>query len=175
MFEKFYSYFCIKSTFRAYRTEWLIYNKDIGFAGSIDALFSSKSDLPDLPNIKRCKDDYRETKGKTKQWLLDWKRSKNIYTSARGSDGKFCLVPKSTISNCNYSHYTLQLNIYRKIIESYGIEIAGMLLIIIHPKDDEYKGMTVPFVDYESKYIIENAVEEKKMRKLLKESREQMK
>lgn len=162
MFETFYKDFCIKSSFRPYRTEWLIYDEKIGFAGSIDALFVSKDNLPNLKNIKRCDNDFRETNKKNKYWLLDWKRSKAIYTSSRSQYGKYCKVPDSKIPNCNYYHYTLQLNIYRRIIESYGLEISGMMLVIIHPNNSEYQAMTVPFIDYEAKYIIENAVEEKK-------------
>ena len=173
MFEKFYRDFCINSTFKPYRTEWLIYDAAIGFAGSIDALFTSKSDLPDVKNIKRCNNDYRES-GKTKKfWLLDWKRTKAIYKSARGAN-KYCKVPGSKIPDCNYYHYSMQLNIYRKIIESYGIEISGMMLIIIHPKDEEYEAMTVPFIDDEATYIINNAVEAKELKRLKKLSDEEM-
>jgi hypothetical protein len=166
MFEKFYDDFCKKSSFRPYRTEWLIYDENVGLAGSIDALFESKHDLPKVPNLVRCDNDFRQPKTKKRYWLFDWKRSKKIWMKSRSSDGRFCKVPGSKLQNCNFYHYALQLNIYRKIIESYNLDISGMVLIIIHPNYDEYQAMTVPFIDHESNYIIANGVDAKIAKRL---------
>jgi hypothetical protein len=37
-----------------------------------------------------------------------------------------------------------------------------MMLVVMHPNAEGYKCHTVPFMEYEAKYIIDNALEKKK-------------
>lgn len=87
--------------------EYLVYNKERNIAGTIDLL---------LINLKG------------EIILLDWKRSKEInYTCAnRRVYKKF-----ADVDDCNYEHYTMQLNAYRKIIESVDS-------LVIHTEDGSY-------------------------------------
>ena len=53
-----------------------------------------------------------------------------------GGRGSF---PLDSFHDCNYVHYSLQLNIYKKILESnYGIQIRDMYLVCMHPTYDRY-------------------------------------
>ena len=56
--------------------------------------------------------------------IIDWKRSKNISE------------PRSLfISNTSYWHYTLQLNLYKYILEkNYNMSISKLLIVQMHPE-----------------------------------------
>ena len=67
--------------------------------------------------------------------------------------GKKCLVKGLThISDTNYWHYTLQLNIYKFILESkYGFKVKDLHLVVIHPDNvsDNYEKIKLPFIQNE--------------------------
>lgn len=102
---------------KPYRTEWTIYYEELKLSGSIDMIFEN----PD-GTIQ----------------IYDWKRCKEItYENGFG---------KSAITECikhlpdtNYHHYSLQLNVYKTILEAkYGKKVTGMFLVCMHP-DNPYK------------------------------------
>lgn len=104
-----------------YRLEWPVWALEYKLAGSIDGVFRRKSDGA--------------------FFIYDWKRSKEIKTENRFEFGK---GPLSHIPDTNYWQYSLQLNIYRHILETYyGLSIAGMFLVILHPDNETYKRMKV--------------------------------
>jgi ATP-dependent exoDNAse (exonuclease V) beta subunit len=99
-----------------YRTEWEVWSEEYRLTGSIDMIFYRKSD-----------DSYV---------IYDWKRSKEIKTSNKWAKG---YGPCDHLDDCNYWHYSLQLNVYRWILENlYDMEIADMYLIICHPNNKNY-------------------------------------
>lgn len=54
------------------------------------------------------------------------------------------------IPNTNYWHYSLQLNLYRTILErSYGIKVKTMKLVCMHPTLANYEVHTVTSMDDE--------------------------
>lgn len=101
-----------KDTLEAYRTEWEVYDEDHKIAGSIDMVF-------------RNLDDGTYS-------IYDWKRTKEIKTrNAFGGRGSH---PLTSFHDCNYVHYSLQLNIYKRILETkYGKTIRDMYLVCMHP------------------------------------------
>lgn len=100
-----------------YRTEWEVWSKEHLLCGSIDMVFRRKSNGKFL--------------------IYDWKRSKAIKTENTYQKG---LAPLDHLDDCNYWHYTLQLNVYRWILENlYGMEIEGMALIVLHPDNTNYR------------------------------------
>jgi len=100
-----------------YRSEWEVWSEEFKLAGSIDMVFHRKSD-----------DTYV---------IYDWKRSKEIKTS---NDWETGYGPVSHLPNCNYWHYTLQLNTYRWFLETYyGLKISDMCIVIFHPDNTKYK------------------------------------
>jgi ATP-dependent exoDNAse (exonuclease V) beta subunit len=100
-----------------YRTEWRVFSDDHKVAGSIDIVFEGNK------------------KGSVK--LYDWKRTQEIKTINLFENGYY---PIENISNCNYEHYTLQLNIYKFILENYyGIEVEEMAIIVFCEDEKNYQ------------------------------------
>jgi hypothetical protein len=79
--------------------------------------------------------------------IYDWKRSKEIKAENRFQTG---LGPLAHLPDCNYWHYSLQLNVYRWILETlYGLDVAEMYLLILHPDNPNYKRMRLNRMDAE--------------------------
>ena len=76
--------------------------------------------------------------------MIDWKTSKKIEMNSYG--GKVgTKIATSNIPDCNYYHYTLQLSLYRYLLERYyGLKIRTM--IIAHLKEDYARAITVPYM-----------------------------
>ncbi len=116
-----------------YRMEWEVWVEEIKLAGSIDGIFRRRSDGRFL--------------------IYDWKRSKEIKTSNNFQRG---LGPLAHLPDCNYWHYSLQLNVYRWILETYyGLDVADMYLVIMHPDAKGYKRMRLNRMDDEVAAMIE--------------------
>jgi ATP-dependent exoDNAse (exonuclease V) beta subunit len=111
--------------FTPYRTEWLIYDETIKIAGSIDMVYLNDDGTVSIYDWKRCKSITKV----------------NLYN-------KFALTPCiSEMPDTNFWHYTLQLNIYRYILESkYGRQVSGLYLVQLHPDEDNYVIHEVPFL-----------------------------
>ena len=109
-----------------YRTEWLVFNPDIRLAGSIDMVYIK----PDGTFA-----------------IYDWKRSKEIKFENRYQKG---IGPLSHLDDCNYWHYSLQLNNYRRILEKfYGFTVSELALVILHPNNKSYKIVQLNLMDAE--------------------------
>lgn len=115
---------------KPYRTEWCVYYEELKLSGSIDMTFEN----PDG----------------TLQ-IYDWKRCKEIsYESGFNKKAKTQCI--SHLPDTNFWHYSLQLNVYRAILEQkYGKKVTGLYLVCLHP-DNPYKTydrIEVPFLDKE--------------------------
>jgi len=102
----------------AYRTEWMIYHEELKLAGSIDMVYEN----PDSTLV-----------------IYDWKRSKNI---EMGNPFRKYSTSKliSHIPDTNLWHYSLQLNIYKALLEDkYGKKVVGLYLIRLHPNGESYE------------------------------------
>lgn len=109
----------LNPSFSPYRVEWRVYGDEV--AGSID--FTIKG-----PNGEIA--------------IIDWKRSKEIKKENRFQRGKGIL---SHLQDCNFVHYSLQLNCYRAILEKYyGKKVTGMYLAVFHPGQKKYQCLEVP-------------------------------
>lgn len=117
-----------------YRSEWEVWSEEHKLAGSIDMIFYRKSD-----------DSYV---------IYDWKRSKEIKTEAFGGQTGF--GPAGHLPDCNYWHYTLQLNVYRWFLETfYDLRVSDMYLIILHPDNKNYKRFRLNRLDDEVAGMLE--------------------
>lgn len=115
-----------------YRSEWVIWDHTYKIAGTIDALMY----------------DIR-TGG---YWIYDWKRvSKGLEVDIDATKygykpdhdewlgevshwTKRMLAPADELYDTKYWHYSLQLNLYRSILERcYRMRIEGMVLVQMHP------------------------------------------
>lgn len=115
---------------KAYRTEWMVYYEELKLSGSIDMVF----ELPD---------------GSLQ--IYDWKRCEEIVHEPHFP--KFSTTPcVKHLPDSNFWHYSLQLNIYRGILErKYGKKISGLYLVCLHPNNmyKTYDRIPVPFLDKE--------------------------
>jgi hypothetical protein len=103
---------------KPYRTEMYVFDEDVNVCGSIDMLFCDPQD-------------------DSKIYIYDWKRSKEIRTRNAFERGYGCF---SHLDNCNFVTYSLQLNLYKYILESkYDKTVVGMMLVILHPVNATYK------------------------------------
>ena len=119
---------------KPFRTEWIVFNEDIGIAGTIDMVYEQ----PDGTLM-----------------IYDWKRCKDIKkTNFFGGCAKTRCVEH--IPDTNYWHYALQLNMYKHLIESkYSKTVAKMLLVCLHPINKSYELISVPSLHSEMKDLIE--------------------
>ena len=112
-----------------FRTEWLIYDEHYQISGSVDFI------------VKNDDDTYT---------ILDWKRSKQIEKDNRFN--KFAKFPNSDLDDNNYTHYCLQLNIYKYIIEkNYNKKIKDMYLVVLHPENKLQNYEKIKVVDMQSR------------------------
>lgn len=128
---------------RPYRTEWTIYSILLQLCGSVDILYEYADDrvFPD---------------GKKHLVMADWKRSKKItqYNSYQ-SGSKACT---EMVGDCNYIHYTIQLSLYKWILEEYyDVVIDNMYLVVLHPNQDKY--ICMPLDTKHSKPLIDGVLQ----------------
>jgi len=106
-----------------FRTEWMVYYEEYKLCGSIDMIYENTL-----------------TGGYE---IYDWKRSKEIeYDSNFGKTAKTKCI--SHFPDCNYWHYSIQLNTYKKILEEkYDLRITDMYLLCLHPNYPTYEKIQV--------------------------------
>jgi len=132
MFLKFYEDH--KLCLQAYRTEWEVYDEDHDLAGSIDMVFNNMDGTYSI---------------------YDWKRTKEI--KMKNDWKKYGLDVMNEYHDCNYIHYSLQLNIYKNILErKYDLQIRDMYLVCMHPNYKSYKKIEVCDLQKEVGVILEN-------------------
>ena len=122
---------------KPYKTEWRIFDSNLSLAGSIDMVY--EKDNGDL-------------------FLFDWKRSTKIINGAGHlieSDYDYGFDELSHIADNSYNRYSLQLNLYKYIIESnYGKKISSMNLLILHPHFHNFFHLQIPDLEKETKFLI---------------------
>ena len=127
--------------FEPYRTEWLIYHEEWRLAGSIDMV-------------------YRNPDGSL--MIYDWKRSKGITKKTPFS--KFAVTPcLSHLPDTNYWHYSLQLNLYKAVLQDkYGKQVTRLCLVRLHPDAEEetYELLEVPDLQKEVHELMAQRVRE---------------
>lgn len=99
--------------FRPYRTEWMVYWEEMKISGSIDMVFENIEDGTLL--------------------IYDWKRVQEIVHE--NGFGKNALTECiSHLPDTNFWHYSLQLNMYKAILENkYAKKVVGLFLVALHP------------------------------------------
>ena len=120
--------------YRPFRTEWQVYDDEHRIAGTIDLL---------------CRTDDGAFE------IFDWKRSSKINPDEvnRWSSG---INGLEHLTDTSYIHYCLQQNLYRYILEkNYGLRIARMNLVVLHPSLPNYKIVKIPRMDNELRIIFD--------------------
>jgi hypothetical protein len=112
--------------FQPHRTEIMVFGEEEKICGSVDMLYIDE-----------------DGNGR----LRDWKRSKKISKYGFGKKGKGKLAH---LSDCNFMHYSLQLNLYRYFLEKYyGFNIVDMAIVVFHPKNKAYQEIFIEKMDDE--------------------------
>jgi hypothetical protein len=112
--------------FEPFRTEWLVFKEDIKLAGSIDMV-------------------YKKPDGTLA--IYDWKRAKKMEYENKYQTMK---APLDHLPDTNYWHYSLQLNIYRRILEElYGATVSEMALVVLHPNQSSFRVVMLNRMDDE--------------------------
>jgi ATP-dependent exoDNAse (exonuclease V) beta subunit len=121
---------------KPYRTEWCVYYEEYKLSGSIDMVFEN----PDGTLL-----------------IYDWKRVKEI--SYESSFNKYATTPCiQHMPDTNFWHYSLQLNVYKKILEDkYDKKVVGMYLVCLHPDnlDKSYERLEVPVLENDINNLFE--------------------
>lgn len=120
-----------KSNWIPFRTELRVFDYDYHLAGSIDMLFylNENSDT----NVQTNTDE-NESK---KLIIIDWKNSKQITKDNKFEKAK---KPINHLTNCNFSKYSLQLNMYKHIIEkNTKHQVIFMALAVFHETHKSYE------------------------------------
>lgn len=124
--------------FIPYYTEWKLWSKELKLTGMIDMIYTDSSG---------------------KFYMRDWKRSKLIDETI--FNGQFCVDPKTNkriyrkmgfgpcakMPDTNLSHYTIQLNIYKYLLENfYDVPIFDMAIVVFHPNNKTFLEYKIPNV-----------------------------
>lgn len=110
---------------RPWRTELRVFDRQLQLAGSVDMLYLSPYHTEEQPRLI----------------MYDWKRSKKIEYHNPYANGK---GPVSHLSDSNFWHYSLQLNVYKQLIErNTRWRVDSMWLGVFHPNQPDYRSIQV--------------------------------
>ena len=105
-------------------SEVIVYSTELSIAGTVDIL--AKDNSTGLYEI------------------IDWKTSKKIEMVSYGQKMGTHEITKN-IMDCNFYHYSLQLSLYRYILETYyGLKIHNQLIAQLH--DDGVNAHVAPYM-----------------------------
>ena len=121
---------------KPYRTEWMVWDNELKFAGAIDMIFENEDGTLSI---------------------YDWKRTKDI--SKIGFKGESATTKCiEHLPHSKFWHYSLQLNTYKYLLEkNYDKIIKDMYLIRLHPnnKNNTYEKLKVPDLSDEINDLME--------------------
>lgn len=126
--------------FAIFRTEWMIFDPATNVCGMIDAVFIDTS-------LGQSIQDWKDGKITLRVIIIDWKRSKEIKYKYRNEMG---LGPCSSLPACNFTKYSLQQCIYKRILEArYNVKVDYMAIAVFHPSQRKYQQIEIK----EDKYV----------------------
>jgi hypothetical protein len=105
------------------RSEYLLYDEELGVAGTIDFLL------------------IKGEKKKKSVTLVDFKTNDKITTT--GYKNAKAQFPLEELPDCSYSKYTLQLSLYAYMLERQGYKVDD--LILLHLGEDSIEEHKVPY------------------------------
>ena len=128
----------MQSSYKLY-SEKIIYSKELQLAGTIDLLMYDQDS-----------DTYI---------IVDWKTSAKIDTSAyQHKTGNHEIT--RNLEDCNFNHYSLQLSMYRYILENYyNIKISNQL--IVHITETDCRGYITPYLLNHTKLMAKTQINNK--------------
>lgn len=125
---------------RPYRTEWTVFHEEAQIAGSIDMVYEDM------------------TASDTPLAIYDWKRCREIAKTNRAN--KFATHPAiEHLPDTNFWHYTLQLNVYKYILQTkYDRRVTDLYIIVLHPEAQNYQRIKLPDLQSEVADLFEERI-----------------
>lgn len=110
-----------------YRTEWSVFSGKHLVAGQIDAIFWDTD--------RKC------------FVAVDWKNVRDFKT--RGYNKRGIIPEMAEYEDCHLGHYTIQLNLYRTLLETYYGIVIGYMMVVNFPamQDHTYTRYDIPRKD----------------------------
>ena len=110
-----------------YRTEWMVWDDELKFAGSIDMTYINPDGTIDI---------------------YDWKRSVGIKKENKWRSSTTKCIKH--LPDSNFWHYSLQLNTYKALLEkNYGVKVKDMYLVCLHPNNENKSYQRIQVADLE--------------------------
>jgi ATP-dependent exoDNAse (exonuclease V) beta subunit len=128
-FKRFREDYEIESGLLPFRTEWRVFHEELKIAGTIDMVYINPND------------------GSLS--IVDWKRCREMkqFVNTAFQQQRSLNPALQKLFDTNYYHYTLQLNLYKHILETkYGVRVKELILVNLHPNN---KGKDYEFYDVE--------------------------
>jgi hypothetical protein len=148
-FDAFYREHIVAAGLEPFRSELRVADVRCGVPGTIDALFCRREPT---------------TGALTELHLYDWKRSKQICFDNQWE--RSLITDRSSplygLDSCNFVHYTLQLNVYRRILERFVPllpRISTMRLAVFHPTQTTYQLVDLPHWPDAADWLLESNAE----------------
>jgi hypothetical protein len=146
-----------------YRSEWFVFtDNQTRITGAIDMIFVNG---PIMDTLWNNTEKYGANEPDTLHVnIYDWKRSKQIKKYNAWDKG---FAPLQRLHNANFYHYSIQLNLYKYILENYyhnvqwrgktykNIQVTYLYLSIFHPSHAAMQLHRCPDYQKEVKEIIE--------------------
>lgn len=122
--------FMTNESYEFFDAETIVGSPKLGIAGTIDGL----------------------SKKNNKIFLIDWKTNEKI--DFQGYKDKRCNEPIIHLPDCKFTKYSLQLSLYRYILEKeYNYEVGGQKLIHLYP-DGTYNKIDVDYLKDEIEHML---------------------
>lgn len=131
----------IKSTTNLipFRSEWCVFDEDYHIAGSIDMIYID-------PHTNELH-------------IYDWKRTPLLKKTNKFQNG---FEPIGHLDDCKFIHYSLQLNIYKYILEKkYDKKVKNLTLVGLHPENKTFFTEKVSDLQKDAENILKYSFEKK--------------
>jgi hypothetical protein len=154
--------FMLQQKYVTLASEFMIYDPELKIAGTIDVLFISEESFK-----KRF---FSENNNNNENLiidviLIDWKRIKNMNFSNIYNEVGY--HPFHFLSNTNFTKNSLQLNMYKYILErNYNVRVCKMLDVVLHPNNDEPLLYEIPNLEEIQKLMVSERETDLKMSEL---------
>jgi hypothetical protein len=124
-FQQYLAWRATHPTWQPYRTEWSVFSEPELICGQIDSLWVDDAGL---------------------YHMADWKRVAEMKTTGFRNECGF--GPLKGLPSSNWGHYVLQQNVYAWMVEThYGIKVASLSLVQVHPDLATFKEHPLPRID----------------------------
>lgn len=137
--------FWAEKSWRPYRSQWIIFDEDMGLVGIVDLLAKNE---------------------KNELILCDWTRSCKVGAEI---SGEYVLQPEPNstatanicehlqLSDTPFNRKVLQLNILRVILKKqYHLVVNQMYLVVFHAENETFHELRIPFLEVETASLFYN-------------------